>query len=138
MHLTRHTDYALRMLIYLAQVDDRRASIAEVAENQQISRNHLMKIANELAQAGFLEATRGRGGGIALGKPASEISIAAVVRAMEPRCDLVDCTGCKLARRCSLPGMLSEAMAAFLDVLGGYTLADVVRVPVGLRVATAL
>ena len=129
MQLTLHTDYALRMLIYLAQVEGRRVSIAEVAQNQQISRNHLMKIANELAHAGFIEATRGRGGGIALDKPPEQISIAAVVRAMEPRCQLVDCAGCKLARRCTLPGMLGEAMAAFLDVLGSYTLADVVAVP---------
>ena len=64
MHLTRHTDYALRLLIHLAGAEEHRASIAEVAEGQAISRAHLMKVANGLAHAGFLEATRGRGGGL--------------------------------------------------------------------------
>ena len=62
MQLTRHADYALRLLIFLAGVSDRRASIAEVAEEQAVSRTHLMKIANALAHAGFVEATRGRAG----------------------------------------------------------------------------
>ena len=78
MQLTRHTDYALRLLIFLAGISERRASIAEVAEAQAISRTHLMKIANGLARAGFLEATRGRGGGIRLAREPRAINIGAV------------------------------------------------------------
>ena len=126
MQLTRHTDYALRLLIFLAGIVDRRASIAEVAETQAVSRTHLMKIANALVHAGFVEATRGRGGGIRLARDPRDINIGAVIAAMEPGCALVDCTGCRLIRRCSLPGMLDEATAAFRNVLAGYSLADVV------------
>ena len=126
MQLTRHTDYALRLLIFLAGIADRRASIAEVAEAQAVSRTHLMKIANALAHAGFLEATRGRGGGIQLARDPRDINIGAVIAAMEPGCKLVDCTGCRLIRRCNLPGILDEATAAFRRVLDGYSLADVV------------
>ena len=125
MQLTRHTDYALRLLIFLAGISDRRASIAQVAEAQAVSRTHLMKIANALVHAGFVEATRGRGGGIRLARAPQDIAIGAVIAAMEPGCKLVDCTGCRLIPLCGLPAMLGEASAAFQRVLDGYSLADV-------------
>ena len=129
MQLTRHTDYALRLLISLASSGDERVSIAEVAEEQDISRTHLMKIANALAHAGFIEAVRGRGGGVQLARDPKEINIGAVIQATEPRCRLVDCTGCRLIRRCGLPGVLDEAVVAFQTVLAKYTLEDIVRSP---------
>ena len=127
MQLTRHTDYALRLLIYLTGVEGGRTSIAEVADSQDVSRTHLMKIANELARNGFIEAVRGRSGGICLGKPAAEINIGQVVRVTERGCGLVDCTGCRLIRRCGLPSVLNEAEQAFFAVLDRFTLADIVR-----------
>jgi Rrf2 family transcriptional regulator, nitric oxide-sensitive transcriptional repressor len=126
MHLTRQTDYALRLLIALARQDGARQSIAGVAADQAISRTHLMKIANQLAHAGFIAATRGRGGGIELARPADQINIGEVVSVMEPGCELVDCTGCRTAPVCSLPAVLAGAKSAFMDHLGGKTLADVV------------
>lgn len=130
MQLTLHTDYALRLLIYLAGQEGRRVSIAEVAAAQRVSRTHLMKITNALVHAGFVEATRGRGGGIRLARPPAQINLGAVVRAMEPRCALIDCTGCRLIRNCSLPGVLGEALGAFHQVLAARSLADVIRLPV--------
>ena len=127
MQLTRHADYALRLLIQLAGQPGERVSIASVAEEQGISHSHLMKVANELAHAGFIEAVRGRGGGISLKGSPADINIGAVVAAMEPHCSLVDCTECRLVRRCGLPGVLNEGMAAFRQVLSRYTLADIVR-----------
>jgi len=126
MHLTRHTDYALRLLISLARLDGARLSIAEIAEAQGISRTHLMKIANQLAHAGFIEATRGRGGGIRLARPAEQINVGAVVAAMEPGCAMIDCSGCRTLRHCTLPALLRKAKAAFMDELGQASLADIV------------
>ena len=127
MQLTRHTDYALRLLIELATLRDDRALIADVAARQGISRTHLMKIASALAHAGFIETHRGRHGGLKLARPPQDINLADVVQAMEPGCDLVDCTGCMLVRVCTLPGVLDDALKAFQDVLGQYSLADIVR-----------
>lgn len=127
MQLTRHTDYALRLLIYLAGVEGRRAQIAEVAESQAISRTHLMKIANQLAHAGYIEAVRGRNGGISLGRDPKEINLGDIVRLTEPGCTLVDCTACRLISRCNLPGVLDKALAAFQSVLSDYSLADLIR-----------
>ena len=129
MQLTRHTDYAIRLLIHLAGIGDGQSQIAAVAEAQGISRTHLMKIANELSRAGFIAAARGRGGGIRLARRAEEINLGAVIEAMEPRGPMVDCGACQLAKRCSLPGVLEEADGAFRNVLARYSLADICRKP---------
>lgn len=127
MQLTRHTDYALRLLLHLAASDGGRISIAEVAEAQAISRTHLMKIANQLAHAGFVRAARGRSGGLELARDPAAINLGEVIAVTEPECRLVDCTGCRLARRCGLPGILDEASMAFRQVLAKYSLADFMR-----------
>ncbi len=132
MQLTRHTDYALRLLIYLADLEDGLTAIAEVAEAQNISRTHLMKIANQLAHAGFIEAQRGRSGGIRLARAPEAINLGDVVRVTERGCGLVDCSGCRLVRRCNLPGILARAEQAFNAVLDGYSLADLMREKKGL------
>jgi Rrf2 family nitric oxide-sensitive transcriptional repressor len=129
MQLTRHTDYALRLLIYLAGLDGARAQIAQVAQAQAISRTHLMKIANELARAGFIEAVRGRGGGIRLCRDPADINLAELVRAMEPACPLVECGSCRLVGSCTLPRALGEAASAFYAALAGYSLADIMAGP---------
>jgi Rrf2 family transcriptional regulator, nitric oxide-sensitive transcriptional repressor len=63
MHLTIHSDYALRVLIYLKLRGQRQATIQEIAEAYGISRNHLMKVVQKLARLGFVDAARGRGAG---------------------------------------------------------------------------
>ena len=63
MRLTVHTDYALRLLMYLALKQDGLATIAEIAVTYDISRNHLTKVAHELGVAGYVVTVRGRGGG---------------------------------------------------------------------------
>lgn len=144
MRLTQHTDYALRLLITLALKARRPArdggeggdtiTIRDVAERYAISRNHLMKIANDLTRAGVVEGLRGRGGGLRLAVPAAEVNIGAIVRALEDGRDLVECfrpetNTCRIAPACRLKGVLRQAQEAFLAVLDGYTLADVVDRP---------
>lgn len=129
MQFTRHTDYALRLLLHLAEAGEERVSIAMVAQAQGISQTHLMKIANSLTHAGLIEATRGRGGGIRMAKRPEEINLGAVIRALESNCGLVNCAGCRLVRRCGLPGVLNQALDAFYGVLSEKTLADIMRRP---------
>jgi len=124
MRLTRFTDYALRVLLYLGARPDRLCSIAEIAAAYGISQNHLMKVVSDLGQAGLVASTRGRTGGIRLARPAAEINVGSVVRRTEAGTDLADCGHCVIAPACGLTGVLAEALAAFLTVLDGYTLAD--------------
>ena len=125
MKLTRYSDYALRVLTYLAAHDGRLASIREIAERYRVSENHLMKVVHDLGKGGFIITSRGRGGGLRLARPASEISVGEVVRHTEDGFDLVDCGSCLIAPACGATGVLKEATAAFLAVLDRYTLADV-------------
>ena len=134
MQLTRYTDYAVRVLLHVGARDEGSlSSIAEIAHVYAISRNHLMKVVQDLGQAGFLETVRGRNGGLKLGHPADEITIGSVVRHTETGFDLVDCSTCIIAPACSLPKILNEATLAFLAVLDRYTLADVLNRRADLR-----
>ena len=122
MRLTRYTDYAMRVLLYLAARPDRLCSISEIASAYGISQNHLMKVVSDLVGAGYLESVRGRSGGVRLARPPSEINIGAVVRHTEDGFDLVDCGSCVIAPACGLTGALAQALTAFMKVLDGYTL----------------
>lgn len=132
MRLTVYTDYALRLLMYLAVRSDGRATIGEVADAYGISRNHLTKVAHQLGVAGFVETVRGKGGGLRLGRAADRIGIGEVVRRTEPDMALVPCfdpvcAPCPITPACGLRGALHEAQRAFLAVLDRYSLADLVQ-----------
>lgn len=124
MRLTQYTDYALRVLMYLGARPDRLCSIGEVAGAFSISRNHLMKVVNDLARAGFVESLRGRAGGIRLGRPAQAINVGVLVRHTEDSFSMADCATCVIAPDCRLKCVLRQAVDAFLAVLDGQTLAD--------------
>ena len=128
MRLTTMTDYAMRLLMYVAQQPDRLCTIAEVAKAYDISEAHLMKITHQLALNGWLETVRGRGGGMRLGAAPAEINLGAVVRSIEPDFYLVDCltqeADCSLTGRCKLTGIMSGALQSLMQYLDGYTLAD--------------
>ena len=128
MRLTLWTDYALRTLIYVGAKAGRLATIAEIAEGFDVSKPHLMKIVNRLAQQGYLETVRGRGGGMRLARAASAIRVGAVVRDTEEELAVMGCLSspgfCRIERCCVLQRALREATDAFLAVLDDYTLAD--------------
>ena len=126
MKLTRYTDYALRVLLHLAARPERLSSIGEIARTYRISQNHLMKVVHDLRKADFVEAVRGRSGGIRLARPPEQINVGDVVRHTEDGFDLVDCGSCVLAPACRLTGVLGEALTAFMRTLDSYTVADLV------------
>lgn len=128
MRLTRHTDYALRVLMYAGVRNDRLVTITEVANAYRISRNHLVKVVNALGHQGYLKTVRGKGGGLRLNQDPEAISVGRVVRTMEEHLDIIDCAGseCPILAPCQLRSALGRARDAFLGVLDGYTLADLV------------
>ncbi|MDF1627505.1 MAG: Rrf2 family transcriptional regulator [Parvibaculaceae bacterium] len=131
MHVTRHTDYALRMLMLLAVEPDDLHTIEEISMRYNISKNHLMKVAQTLAHNDFIETFRGRSGGLRLRHSPQSINLGQVVRATEDGFDLVECfdkekNTCSISGVCGLRGPLEEALAAFLAVLDKYSLDDLV------------
>lgn len=127
MRLTRYTDYGMRVLLFVGSRPDRLCSIAEIARAYAISQNHLMKVVNDLVNAGYLKSVRGRSGGIRLARPPSEINIGALVRHTEDDFDLVGCGTCIIAPACGLTCVFDEALQSFLSVLDSYSLADVLN-----------
>ena len=130
MRLSDYTDYSLRVLMYCATHLERRVTIAELAEHYRVSKNHLMKVVNDLARQGLIETTRGRNGGLRLLKPAASVRVGDVVRAAETDLRMVECfdaatDSCLLTPTCQLKNVFKEALQAYLDVLDGVTLADI-------------
>jgi Rrf2 family transcriptional regulator, nitric oxide-sensitive transcriptional repressor len=130
MRLSEYTDYTLRVLMYCAARPGQLVTIGELAEHHGLSKNHLMKVVNDLARQGLLETTRGRGGGLRLLKDPRDIRVGDVVRASETDFRLVECFDagtnlCTLTPSCRLKHLFGDALQAYFAALDGATLADV-------------
>lgn len=131
MRLNLQTDYGLRLLTHLAINEGEVLTVGDVADRFAISKNHLMKVAQRLVQAGLVDSTRGRGGGLRLTPGAKTVNLGLVVRHLEADFALVECLPggqdrCLITPACRLKGVLAEAIAAFMAVLDGYSLQDLV------------
>jgi len=129
VRLTQFSNYALRILQYAALKTPERVRVEEIASAHGISRHHLLKAVNRLSHEGFLDVTRGRGGGVVLARPADTITMGEVVRATEAPIKLVECfhtetNECPLIGICRMQRGLAKAMNAFLDELDKVTIAE--------------
>lgn len=131
MRLTQFSGYGLRVLIYAGLRGDQLSTIAEIAEAYGISKNHLMKVVQQLVSEGFLYSRRGKKGGVQLARSAEKINIGEVVLAMEPGFGVAECmragNECALTPACRLRAKLKEANQAFLRVLNGVALSDILH-----------
>lgn len=132
MRLTVFSDYTLRVLTYLGLRREGLATITEIADAYDISKNHLMKVVHELGVRGYVETVRGKGGGLRLKVSPAAISLGAVLRASEADTALVECfdkesSRCCIAPACAARGILRQAQEAFYKVLDDYTLADLLE-----------
>ncbi|WP_297774448.1 Rrf2 family transcriptional regulator [uncultured Roseovarius sp.] len=134
MRLTAFTDFGLRMLMRMASAPERAYSTAELAEEFNLSRNHLAKIMQSLSKAGLIETRRGGGGGAVLAHPPEAIRLGDIVRHLESGQPLVACfsaerNDCSLDGRCRLKARLRSAERSFLEDLNHSTLADIALAP---------
>jgi len=130
MRLADYTDYTLRVLMDCATHPDRLITIAEIADRHGVSKNHLMKIVNDLARQGVIGTTRGRGGGLRLLKRPDDIRVGDIVRSCETDFRLVECfdratNSCSLTPTCRLKGLFGSALQAYFKALDAATLADI-------------
>lgn len=130
MHITRYTDYSLRVLMYVALKKERLSTIGEIAQAYDISKNHLMKVVQELNNKGYIIAIRGKNGGLRLNGASAAINIGELVRETEQDLALVECfnggKGCAITPSCQLKHVFAEALEAFFKVLDNYTLEDII------------
>ncbi|MBI2383412.1 MAG: Rrf2 family transcriptional regulator [Gammaproteobacteria bacterium] len=133
MRIAACTDYSLRVLMFLALREGEMATIREIAAAFGISHNHLMKVTHRMHRQGLIQTARGKAGGMSLARPASEIRVGEVLRAMEPDWRLVECfgadNGCAITASCRLKGVLAGAMQSFWAALDACTIAELVGGP---------
>jgi len=128
MRLTVYTEYGLHALVHLARNDGRPQTARNIADAIGLPLNHVVKIVHALRRAGYLDTARGRIGGTRLACPASAITVGDVVRVLEYRLDLMACFRaggfCVVSSVADCHAALSGALVAYLTVLDGYSIAD--------------
>lgn|SRR6185437_7730901 len=131
MRLTLHADYSLRVLMYAGLKKNELATIAEISERFDISKSHVMKVVHQLGQLGYIETVQGKHGGFRLLRKPNQINLGATIRDVEQELDVIGCLQqpgfCRIQPACVLRRALQEATNAFLAVLDGYSLEDLIR-----------
>jgi len=130
MRLTNFTDYGMRMLMRMASEPSRTYSASELAFELNLSRHHLQKIIQRLADGGILTTQRGNSGGVRLAHAPSNFRVGEVVSLLERDQSLVECLAdtlcsCSLETGCRLKARLRRAERAFIDDLNKTTLQDI-------------
>ena len=132
MRQSVHTDYSIRVLMYLGVFNERLVNIDEIAKSYDISKNHLTKVVHNLAKADFIHSIRGRNGGIRLARPPKNINLKEVVITTEEDFNMVECFNqktnkCVITGACQLGDVFSEALGNYLQTLAQYSLADLLK-----------
>ncbi len=133
MHITRRTDYAVRMMLELARAGGR-VSSKRLGGLADVTYPFARSIVTDLAAAGLVDARRGPGGGVALARPAGEITLLDIVEAMEGRVALNLCATdpgyCERSAECSAHDIWSEAGAVLSAYLALQDLESLANRPV--------
>lgn len=132
MRLSKTTNYAIRILLDCAVADPNLVKVAEISERRDITLQNTFKIVHLLSRAGFIRAVRGRHGGVRLARPASEIRIGDVVRAMEilnleVEREERERTAAQ-GQLAALDQLFDNALGAFISVLDEHTLDQMIKV----------
>ena len=125
-------EYALRAVAHLAYAAPNPRTTEQVAEATRVPPAYLSKVLQALSRAGIVRSQRGVGGGIALARPADELTILEVVNAVEPIQRIKTCPlglSSHGIRLCPLHRRLDNALALVEKAFGGTTLAEVLSEP---------
>lgn len=137
MRLTLHTDYALRVLVYVGLRGGELVTINDIAECYGISKNHLTKVVHQLGRSGLLETVRGKYGGIRLLAEPASLRLGDLVARIEDDFTLARCMrddddgSCRLKANCVARHAFGRGLAAFFDSLNQVTLADMIAAEAG-------
>lgn len=131
MQLTKFTEYSLRLLVYLAHEaePEKRYSLEFISEEINVTKNHLAKIAKNLVNAGYIQSSQGRTGGLWLERDPTTIKLGDVIMVTEDTPYRINCSElrCPLRRYCSLSDLIFEAQMEFVNKMNETTLKDVIH-----------
>ncbi len=125
--IARAADYAMRLLAALFNCGGRRLKVADLAAATAVPKNYVLKVMVPLVRRGWVQSSRGSGGGFSLVGGAESITLLDVVEAFEGPLHLNLCTGptgCQFLSRCPMHSVWVEAEAALHRVLAKYTIAE--------------
>ena len=129
MKFSTKTRYGLRAMVELAAwKHDSPLMVRKIAEDQEVSKKYLNSIFSSLKLAGLVRATRGAAGGFTLARPAAEITVLDIVRALEGDLYPVDCCQtpdtCPRAAVCASRDVWAEVGRTLEGTLAKLTLAE--------------
>lgn len=129
MQITRQADYAVRAVLYLAQLGpERRAATSQIAQEQQIPPSFLAKIVSQLSVAGLLQTSRGARGGVSLARMPEQISVLEVVEAIDGPILLNECVSgngdCTFGDDCPMRPVWCDAQAELVERLKTTSFAE--------------
>lgn len=130
MQLSKFTDYAFRVLIYMAKHDENLATVEGLAKQLDVSEHHLKKVIHKLAKTDYMISIKGRSGGLKLGLPPEQINLGEVLRLTEDNLNIVCCLQsdevCSfIDGSCKLKGIMNDSLEKFIEEFGKYTLKDI-------------
>ncbi len=130
MQITKQADYALRAIVFLAQIGkDEKASTSKIAKAQKIPPSFLAKIISQLSIAGLIHTSRGARGGVSLAKEPEDISVLDVIQAIDGPVILNECTenpdACPFQSSCPLFEIWCDARDMLINKLSGATFSSV-------------
>lgn len=129
LNLSKFSDYAFRILIYLAKNQDKICTVEELASNLEISEHHLKKIVHRLGKTEYVISTKGRNGGLKLGLEPKDINLGKILIITEESISISECFSsakhtCSTSK-CKLKAILSSSINSFVDEFSKYTLEDI-------------
>jgi Rrf2 family protein len=132
MQITRQADYALRAMLYLAQLEPgQRAATSQIAEEQHIPPSFLAKIISQLSIAGLIHTSRGARGGVSMARTPEEVSVLEVVEAIDGPIALNECThgssACAFGDNCPLRPLWCDTQAELVNRLRTTNFAQFLR-----------
>jgi Rrf2 family protein len=130
VEITRRTDYAIRLMLALAESAGGPISVRELAERQNVPYPFARGIQRDLVAAGLAQTKRGTSGGLSLARPAVEITLLDVIEAVEGPIALNICTTdpdwCERMGSCSVHQVWRGADALVKEYFGTQSLAGLV------------
>ena len=128
MKISKKTQYGLRAMVFLAEKKKGEIfSLKEISEKESIPFSFLEKIFLRLEKSGVLKSRKGVKGGYCLSQPASKITVAGVMKALEGKISLVDCSFCRQTRRCRAKNAWKKIQESLNKALRSITLKDLIR-----------
>lgn len=128
--LSKTGSYALRSVVHIAKHGSGLVTIWEIAQKQEISENLLRRIISQLEKAGILATTKGRNGGIQLGKSPESISVYDILKAVGEELGISECTRgehCEREDYCVTTHILWSLQKGFTALLKMHTVDKIIK-----------